>query len=478
MHKLLISLLIFAVSCNQDDDVSNRQETFLDEVVAVDQEERIILYNGNDANSSQDTLSLGGETITFVDTLDNVELGLPYSSLWRNLTYTFYKTELPIIKIRTASTNIVEEVYESSQITIIEQGQITLQSTLGIRVRGNTSLSFPKKSYRLELWNDTKGSKKRDEAILGMRSDDDWLLDGMWNEPLSIRDKSAMELWLSFGRIKPESSEEGVILGAKREYCELFIDGIYKGLYYIGERLDEKQLKLDRNVDPSLAGELYKAKGWDTAVIGFELPPFNNNVTLWSGYEVKYPDEPGSFDWGKLKALIEFFKNEGPDNFESLYPEKIDVDNIIDYFFLINLLDAFDNSGNNIFIARKNQSLPYYFIPWDFDATAGLGIFGQVDVGSNDFIHHLVTRRLIRSPSFRSQIKLRWTALRAEILSNETIKAYYHANHALLLKNGIYQREQSISRLEKSLPDADDLAYLENNLENRLQFLDVAIANL
>lgn len=476
--SLLICLLVLLGACKEVDDVPPVMETFLDEVVAIDQQDRIILYNGNEVSSSQDVLFLDGDEITVTEVVDSLALGSPYRSAWRDNSYTLYKTELPILKIRTATASIVEEDYEPSQITLIEQGQITLQSNLGIRLRGNTSLSFPKKSYRLELWEDETGSSNRNESILGMRSDDDWLLDGMWNEPLSIRDKSAMELWLSFGRIQPASATSRTILGANREYCELFIDGLYRGVYYLGERLDEKQLQIDRDSDPSLAGELYKAKNWDEAVIGFSLPPFDNTSPNWGGYEVKYPEETGSYDWGKLKALIEFFNNQPDSDFETQYPQTIDLENIIDYFLLINVLDAFDNSGNNIYIARKNQALPYYFVSWDFDATAGLGIFGQENPPTNGFVHHLVTRRLIGSPSFQSELKLRWADLRADVLSDESVKAFYRANYATLVNNGIYQREAGITRLEKRLPGENDLDYLENSLENRLQILDKAIEAL
>lgn len=476
--SLLICLVVLVAGCKEVDNVPPVYETFLDEVVAIDQEDRIVIYNGNEVSSSQDVLFLDGDEITITEAADSLVLGSPYRSTWRDNSYTLYNTDLPILKIRTATSSIVEEDYEPSQITLIEQGQITLQSNLGIRLRGNTSLGFPKKSYRLELWEDETGSSNRNESILGMRSDDDWLLDGMWNEPLSIRDKSAMELWLSFGRIQAASAVDGPVLGAKREYCELFIDGLYRGVYYIGERLDEKQLQLDRDNDPSLAGELYKAKGWDQAVIAFSLPPFDNNDPNWGGYEVKYPDNVGSFDWGKLKTFIEFFKNQPGSDFETQYPKIIDQDNIIDYFLLINVLDAFDNTGNNIYIARKNQALPYYFVSWDFDATVGLGIFGQESIPSTDFVHHVVTRQLINSPSFQQQLKERWADLRADMLSTESVKAIYLANYATLVNNGLYEREARITRLEKQVPDENELTYLETGLENRLQWLDMAIEAL
>ncbi len=311
-----------------------------------------------------------------------------------------------------------------------------------------------------------------------MRSDDDWLLDGMWNEPLSIRDKSAMELWLDFGRVHYADVEEDVVLGAAREYCELFINGSYQGVYYIGERLDRKQLKLETYTDSFNGGELYKAKGWDEAVIAFSSPEFDNNNSNWGGYEIKYPEEVGTYDWGKLKGFIEFFRGSPPSDFDETYAEKIDVDNIVDYFIFINLLNAYDNTGNNIYIARRNQASPHYFVSWDYDATLGLDISGGEFTGSDDFLNHVVTRRLLGSATFRTELKARWEQLRSGILESGNIKSYYRSNYAKLLRNGVYEREEIISRLEKASPDSTSIRYLERVLDERLQYLDEAIGKL
>ena len=310
-----------------------------------------------------------------------------------------------------------------------------------------------------------------------MRNDDDWLLDGMWNEPLSIRDKSAMELWLDYGSVQ-DVDEEEILLGAAREYCELFIDGAYKGLYYIGERLDRKQLKLERCTNQSDGGELYKAKGWGQAVIAFSLPTYDNSSLFWGGYEIKLPQETGKYDWQKLKEFIEFFKGNVPDNFENTYPQKVDVDNIIDYFILINITAAFDNTGNNVYIARKNQSSPYYFVSWDYDATLGIGINGEIASPENRFMHHTVTRRLWLSQDFQDQLKTRWENLRSNQLTTKNIKSYYQNNYSILLRNRIYEREEMITNLEKALPGPAPMIYLEEILEQRLAYLDEEIEKL
>ncbi|WP_366841162.1 CotH kinase family protein [Lacinutrix sp.] len=44
-----------------------------------------------------------------------------------------------------------------------------------------------KKSFDLEFWADLVSKEKKDIKFKGMRSDDDWILDAMYNEPLRLR---------------------------------------------------------------------------------------------------------------------------------------------------------------------------------------------------------------------------------------------------------------------------------------------------
>lgn len=477
----LVLLVLSYSSCTGDKpsvnpDIANG---YIKDEIGIDSVERILLYNGPDADPFQGNLLLDGDVITFEDSTDQLNLGESYKAIWRNTEFRFFHTEFPIIKIQTRTDETIGDEYSSSQFSIIESGDISLTGNVGIRLRGNTSLSFPKKSYRLELWEDEQGEKNRKTSLLGMRDDDDWLLDGMWNEPLSIRDMSAMELWLGFGRVHYQDEEPNLQLGADREYCELFINGTYHGLYYIGERLDRKQLKLEVRTGHSNGGELYKAKGWGDAVGGFSLPEVDNSLLSWGNYWIKYPEEPGTYDWTKLRQFTAFYLNGTSNTFKQTYPDRIDVNNIIDYFILINILIAFDNAGNNVYIARKDQMSPYFFVSWDFDATLGLGIFGnESPPNSSGLVHHKLTNSLLLQPDAKILLKDRWNLLRSDYLRVENIKRIYRNNHSLLLRNKIYARESSIPRLERSLPDSSSMQYLEGILDQQLLYLDDYIESL
>jgi hypothetical protein len=448
--------------------------------MGIDSEERLIIYNGAVNNPSESSLLLDGEVINFEVEDSKIELGDSNKVYWRGEEYVFYKTEFPILKIETSGDGNIGDLYSSSKFNIIENGQSTSTGNLGIRVRGGSSQLFPKKSYRLELWEDSEGIINRDVSLLGMRSDDDWLLDGMWNEPMMIRDKSAMELWLNFGRVHYQTEEPNLQLGADRIYCELFIDNSYLGLYYLGERLDRKQLKLDKLSNSSEGGELYKAIGWGGAVGNIDFPPVDNNSVSWANYWLKYPDISEDFDWNDFRDFTFCSSSCTLNEFEENYSDLVDKNNAYDFLIFINLLGAFDNFGNNTFVARKNAESPYFFVSWDFDATLGIGITGYDApflIDDNFRTHHILTKLLV-SDDNKEEFKLRWSFLRSDILNGDNIKSIYRGNYDKLIRNKIFLRENSISKLERDYPDPSSIIYLEDAIDQRLDILDQDISSL
>jgi len=475
-------LPLLFVNCSSELPVRKEEITEIDQsIFGFDAEEKIILYNGTEAYDAEQRFSINGEAIVFSDLSKKTDLGQRQEVSLSGVFFKFYQTELPIVKIQTSNNQSVGEDYNSSQFVIIDSGKVVTSGNLGIRIRGNTSRSFPKKSYRLELWEDPEGITNRNASILGMRNDDDWLLDGMWNEPIAVRDKSAMELWLSFGRVHYRQEEPNVQLGADRRYCELFVNGAYRGLYYIGERLDRKQLKLEVVSEFVDGGELYKAQGWGDAVGGFSLPEVDNSSITWGGYEVKYPTEEGTFDWAKLKVFKSFILQQDINSFAMEYANHIDVENIIDYFIFTNLIYAFDNQGNNVFIGRRDQTSPYFFVSWDFDATLGLGITGAklpVTETGRGMNQHILTSRLLKTDGFPDALKVRWGILRGDHLQSEKIKSFYRENYAQLLRNNVYEREALVVGLDRSLPDPTSLSDIERIIDERLSYLDEYISEL
>ena len=156
--------------------------------------------------------------------------------------------KLPILEIETESGKLPGDEDTSGTLRLTEAcegGAYAIEACVRIRLRGNTSRRFPKKSYRLELVE--ADDAKRDLALCGLRADDDWILNPMYSDTSKIREAMAYWLW---DEIK---SRGRAAAGSRLAYVEVWLNGAYHGLYCLQERIDRKQVGADKAM-----GILYK----------------------------------------------------------------------------------------------------------------------------------------------------------------------------------------------------------------------------
>lgn len=192
------------------------------ELHCIDKENRVIVYNGSLTEVENNEIEFGKSTFTFQTNTNTLSLGQAYKVLFEETIYTLYKSSWPILSINTNNLAIEDDPKTPAYLTLIENGILSFESNMGVELRGGTSQTYPKKTYSFELWMDSLGITKNKISLLNMRKDDDWILDGMWNEPNRLRDFAAHDIWLSFGRVQNKKSDTKT--GIKREYIELFIN--------------------------------------------------------------------------------------------------------------------------------------------------------------------------------------------------------------------------------------------------------------
>jgi spore coat protein H len=412
------------------------------------------------------------ELCAFSTPVTNVEIGVAYEVFVpsRNSFFTFYFTALPMLSIST-SFEIVDEPYVQGQFKLIESDQNLIESYIGIQYRGGWTQTLPKKSMEIEFWTDNTGDETQDFSLLGLRSDDDWNLQAMYNEPLRLRSKTNNDLWRMIGTLHYQQSEPDAINGITMKYAELFLNNEYQGLYCIGEKIDRKQLKL-KNHNGSIRGELYKGVGWDGATTFQTLPPYNNNSLVWGGFEYKHPDE--ETDWANLYDLVDFVINAPHGEFYEEYDSRFDIDNLVDYFIFLNLLRATDNVGKNIYIAKYTIGDKYFYAPWDLDGTFGSVWNGTYDPTTTGILMNGFYSRLMhdcRAQGFRDKLKDRWLQLRADFITHDSIFSMFMSSHDLLKRSGVYARESLV--WSGFTYDETDLDYISDWMVERLEYLDV-----
>ena len=293
-----------------------------------------------------------------------------------------------------------------------------------VRIRGGLSREFAKNSYRLSLRTESIGNSKRANniSLLGMRKDDDWILNCLYNDHEKVRNTLSHNLWTdSCGTDNVYNVETGV----KYKYLELFVNGEYRGLYALGYKPDEKTM----NSQALKANEgIYKKEFYHVV-----------------GFETDYLQEP-IFDY---YTRIEENAND-PEQLKKL----IDWDNILDFNLFMNLVQGTDNMEHNYYVLLKDtgDGPKGIYIPWDLDlcwgfewsefAIANTGYYVVPPYENILFIDDPLTQLMADcDKETYSRLCKKYHELRADGWSDETINKMIDEYQDDIFGSGAYYRD-------------------------------------
>jgi spore coat protein H len=441
----------------------------------VDPIRRIIVVNQSLAALNTNTeaaqyLSLG-QVYEFDQPVRTVKTDSAYQVAGGGAAYKLFFTQLPIIHLDTRH-QIADTPSVYARFALVQSSGLTVRSNVGVEYRGASSQGYPKKSFELSFWDDTTGAVSRDVTLLGMRTDNKYNLQALYNEPMRLRSTVANALWQEVHQIYYQAQEPEANNGVATAYAEVFVNDEYRGVYALSERIDRKQLKLKKYSNNTITGELYKGADWQGGATVFAwVPPIDNRLDTWGGFEYKHPEE--RIDWTNLASFCNFVVYSPDADFYAGYRQKFHLGNAVDYYLFLNLTRATDNTGKNLYIAKYKQGEPYYYVPWDLDGVFGTDWTGARTGSVDDLLSNGFYRRLETDCSaggFRETLRSRWTALRATVLTEAHIMAKFRAGYDYLQSNNVYEREELAWSGFQA--DTTDLGYTAAWLRQRLAFLD------
>jgi len=143
-------------------------------------------------------------------------------------------SNLPLIIINTNGQTILNDPKIMADMGIVFNGEGVRNNLngsynhyngkIGIEIRGQSSQQFPMKSYSIELRNSNGNSVNR--SLFGLPSESDWVLYAPYNE------KTLMHNFLAY-----TISNQMGHWAAKCRYTEVIINGEYKGVYVLMEKI-------------------------------------------------------------------------------------------------------------------------------------------------------------------------------------------------------------------------------------------------
>lgn len=398
--------------------------------------------------------------------------------LQQTTEYTLAFTYLPIVKLYG---NPGDE-YSPGELIVDDPESKLVKTPTKFKWRGNSSKMYAKKSYAIKLLDETENSK--DLSFFGLRSDNNWILDAMAIDLARMRNRVSTDLWNEFSANPCHyQSEPGMTNGTRGRFVETFLNGQYNGLYCMTEKLDRKQLKL-KKYNGTVRGLLYKAILWTPEVSMSDCTSmYSNNSFDWAGWEIKYPDlddnEP--IDWAPLYNTIDYISTATGNNIIKNASTYFDLPVWTDYFLLLDLLFAEDNTAKNLYayIYSCNETKHHNRMgvaPWDLDGTWGRN-YSSLLTNPNDtfIIYHTLSNKLLQYyPNYHMIKQQRYWDLRDTYWQEEELAQRFEQYFNLFKTSGAEKREiKRWNGYDNFKLDFDsEYTYIKSWIHDRLVTLD------
>ena len=335
-------------------------------------------------------------------------------------------TGLPRLDVYTGGVEIVsKEEYVDCTVTLsgADEEYCFEDAEAGIRGRGNTTWkNAPKKPYRIKFSEKT--------SIFGEKKNKSWVLLAMYNDFSYVKDR------LAFGLADALGTD---VFVPSYNYVELYLDGVYQGLYLMTDQVDENNGRTgvkedfdenDVEVPFLVEMDLYSEEEGEEDVAWFTVSG--------SPYTIKYPEEDeryteAQFDYikGYIEKVDALCRKKNVTLAE--LSEYIDLDSFIDYFIVQETMGQMEINGKSVYMS-KAVGEPLKMGPvWDFDwsVTGPHAWLNVRDMYKDDYTglrstYNWFALLFKNSPEFREVLNERWKEVKPLILAElDRVEAEY-----------------------------------------------------
>ncbi len=242
-----------------------------------------------------------------------------------------------------------------------EAGELQVSDSLTyIKGRGNTTWEQDKKPYSIKLANK--------HEILGMDASRRWELLANFYDGSNMRNALMLDL----------AKDAGLEYTPDAEWADLYLNGVYQGLYQISEKVETGAGRVDLDVSESGSGEtgylflMEDASRYETAEGGKFTTDGGQTLVI------KSPELAGKEQTEALESLVQGFENAAvspdgvdPDTGKAL-TDFIDLDSFVKKYLIEEISKNSDAVTNSQYFYKKAESPLLYAGPaWDYDNALG-----------------------------------------------------------------------------------------------------------
>lgn len=281
-----------------------------------------------------------------------------------------FETHLPIVIINTGGLVIPDNNRILVELGIIYNGVgvmnnyndpwIEFSGIANIEQRGSSSAMFPKKQYAFETQDAL--SNPLNVTFLSFPMENDWVLHAPYSDKSLLRNVLAYDLAMEMG-----------ITSSRNRWCELILNGEYKGVYVMLEqikwdanRVDVEIMDENDNTGDALTGG-YIVKV-DKATGSGILMDWPSNFTSFNGNPKDYGFQ---YDYPKRDVITQQQEDYIQDHINEMeaalggatlgdpetgYRKYLDLPSWVDYFIINELTKDVDSYRLSTYLAKQRDS--------------------------------------------------------------------------------------------------------------------------
>ena len=317
---------------------------------------------------------------------------------WTAMAQNFTDSNLPIVVIETdGGVNIPDEPKVSGTMRIIwhQDGSrnymsdidnpdfLNYDGRIGIEMRGSSSQTMlNKKPYALETREDDDITN-RNVSVLGMPAENDWVLNSLAFDQTGMRDVLAYELSNRLGQYASRSV-----------YCEVVINGNYKGLYAFMEKIkpDKNRVNIEEmdqtcnNYPEVTGGYITKADkttggdpvAWTMQGYGGGWWGWGNNTDFIHHYPkpADITNAQNNYIHGVFTNLASV-ANQHNTSIASGIPSVIDIPSFVDFMMIAEFTSNVDVYSLSTFFHKDRMGKLRAGPVWDYNLAFGYDAFGN-----------------------------------------------------------------------------------------------------
>ncbi|MBE6763749.1 MAG: hypothetical protein E7553_05270 [Ruminococcaceae bacterium] len=361
---------------------------------------------------------------------------------------------LPVVLIDTDNAPIPDKIdYVTSTISVlgadIYGGDDIYAAPAGIKLRGNSTMGYAKKPYRIKF------DKKQN--VFGLGKAKSWVLLANYLDPASIRNDIAYAFGERLNTVTKGMTGFSMYVPRMRP-VEVYLNGEYKGLYDMGDHIqvDETRIAIDESGDELDDNDVQL---FPEANVGYYLEVEDSSRVL-SEYEnegteyftisnttsggntlyvqFKTPEIPSAEQKAYISDYLQTVNDLIRARDEAVW-DYIDMDGFIDWYLVNELFKNTDSGFLSSVKMFKDKDGKLSMGPvWDFDLGSGAVAYSDIDdptgwrTRAQDRCDWYVN--LFQMDSFVTAFEARWAKLHEEGVFDkifediDNLKAYLDAS--------------------------------------------------